>query len=186
METYPFFDMGFDVRKTEMGSHPVYQHYYQFWSKIIFMEVIPYIIIFTLNLIIVSKIFESINFRRKFEQKESAKYDRRASVSLQLTPAIPDRSEEMGDSLSVVEMVVRKERRLSSPVIQLISRLDKSRKSHASTSSSLAENVEMKVCVAPVENMRDEENMITTVDDDRGNIIGIKLMYKIFITDNYS
>ena len=177
METYDFYGMGFDVRKTELGRHPVYQHYYQFWSKVIFMEVIPYIIIFTLNLIIVSKIFESINFRRKFEKKESVKYERRASVSLQLTPSIHNRIEETGNSLTMVEMVARNERRLSSPTVHLRSRLDKSRKCHASTSSSLAENVEMKVCVASAENKGEKEDMITTVDDDQGNILRVRLIY---------
>ena len=56
-----------DARKTSMGKDPNYVTYYTFWSKILFMEAIPYVVIFFLNIIIVSKIFESIRFRKKFQ-----------------------------------------------------------------------------------------------------------------------
>ena len=66
METYTFYGDVMDVRKTSMGKDPNYVTYYTFWSKILFMEAIPYVVIFFLNIIIVSKIFESIRFRKKF------------------------------------------------------------------------------------------------------------------------
>ena len=66
METYTFYGDEMDVRKTSMGKDPNYVTYYTFWSKILFMEAIPYVVIFVLNIIIVSKIFESISFRKNF------------------------------------------------------------------------------------------------------------------------
>ena len=50
-----------------MGENRFYVTYYAFWSKIVLMEVVPYGVILILNIIIVSKIFESINFRSKFQ-----------------------------------------------------------------------------------------------------------------------
>ena len=66
METYTFFGDEMDVRKTSMAKNSIYVTYYTFWSKIVLMEAIPYGVIFFLNIIIVSKIFESIQFRKKF------------------------------------------------------------------------------------------------------------------------
>jgi hypothetical protein len=50
-----------------MGENRIYVTYYAFWSKIVLMEAFPYAVILILNSIIVSKIFESINFRSKFQ-----------------------------------------------------------------------------------------------------------------------
>ena len=55
------------VRKSAMGDNRIYVTYYAFWSKIVLMEAVPYGVILILNSIIVSKIFESINFRSKFQ-----------------------------------------------------------------------------------------------------------------------
>ena len=66
MESYKFFDGTIAVRKSDLGNNNIYVTYYAFWSKIIFMEAVPYAVIFILNTIIVSKIYESIRFRKKF------------------------------------------------------------------------------------------------------------------------
>ena len=60
MESYKFIDGTIAVRKTSLGNNYIYVTYYAFWSKIIFMEAIPYAVIFILNAIIVLKIYDSI------------------------------------------------------------------------------------------------------------------------------
>ena len=45
--------------------NPYYATLYVFWSKVIFMEVIPYFVIITLNTAIVYDIFKSHNFRKQ-------------------------------------------------------------------------------------------------------------------------
>ena len=75
METYTFYGDEMDVRKTSMGNNRIYVTYYTFWSKIVLMEAIPYGVILFLNIIIVSKIFESIQFRKKFKQRDDAGND---------------------------------------------------------------------------------------------------------------
>ena len=103
MESYKFIDGSIAVRKTNLGKNHIYVTYYAFWSKIIFMEAIPYFVIFILNAIIVLKIYDSIRFRKRF-QREST--NRRESISLksplvkcetrkQSTPMV--RKNELGD-----------------------------------------------------------------------------------------
>ena len=66
MESYKFIDGTTAVRKSDFGNNYVYVTYYAFWSKIIFMEAVPYAVIFILNTIIVSRIYDSIRFRKRF------------------------------------------------------------------------------------------------------------------------
>jgi len=40
--------------------------YYIFWSKFIFVEVIPYFTILVLNSLIIGKIYKSSQFRKRF------------------------------------------------------------------------------------------------------------------------
>lgn len=58
-----------DVRHTEMRQNAHYEKYYVFWSKIVFMEMIPYCTIIILNVIIVWKIVKSSKFRRNFTRR---------------------------------------------------------------------------------------------------------------------
>ena len=81
MESYKFIDGTIAVRKTSLGNNYIYVTYYAFWSKIIFMEAIPYAVIFILNAIIVLKIYDSIRFRKRFVNSSSK---RRESASPQI------------------------------------------------------------------------------------------------------
>ena len=81
MESYKFIDGTMAVRKTSLGNNYIYVTYYAFWSKIIFMEAIPYAVIFILNAIIVLKIYDSIRFRKRFMNSSK----RRESASPQIT-----------------------------------------------------------------------------------------------------
>ena len=49
-----------------MRTNPIYITYYIFWSKFIFVEVIPYFTIMVLNSRIIGKIWKSSRFRRRF------------------------------------------------------------------------------------------------------------------------
>ena len=54
--------------KTSLRENPYYATYYVFWSKVILMELIPYLVITSLNSCIIYKIFKSYQFRRQFLQ----------------------------------------------------------------------------------------------------------------------
>ena len=84
MESYKFIDGTIAVRKTSLGNNYIYVTYYAFWSKIIFMEAIPYAVIFILNAIIVLKIYDSIKFRKRFVNSKNLSSKRRESASPQL------------------------------------------------------------------------------------------------------
>ena len=103
MESYKFIDGSIAVRKTNLGKNHIYVTYYAFWSKIIFMEAVPYFVIFILNAIIVLKIYDSIRFRKRFQRESTNKRD---SISLKIplvkcdtrkqsTPML--RKKELGD-----------------------------------------------------------------------------------------
>ena len=54
------------LQDTAMRQNPIYITYYIFWSKFIFVEIIPYLTIMILNSMIISKIYKSNRFRRRF------------------------------------------------------------------------------------------------------------------------
>ena len=54
------------VSGTALRSNPMYVTYYIFWSKFIFVEVIPYFTILVLNSLIIGKIWKSTKFRKRF------------------------------------------------------------------------------------------------------------------------
>ena len=72
METYiwPFTNETL-IRETELRKNPHYATLYVFWSKILFMEVIPYLTIIILNAFIIWKIVKSSKFRRNFTQRNN-------------------------------------------------------------------------------------------------------------------
>ena len=53
------------LQTTKLRSNSMYATFYVFWSKFIFVEVIPYCMIVVLNSLIVIKIWKSIQFRKK-------------------------------------------------------------------------------------------------------------------------
>ena len=53
-------------RKTKLRENPYFVTYYVFWSKVIFMELIPYVLILVLNGWIMVKIYSSYKFRQQF------------------------------------------------------------------------------------------------------------------------
>ena len=57
-----------DVTMTKLRKDPAYIEYYMFWAKLILLELIPYIVIFTLNAVIISRILDSRRFRTKMAQ----------------------------------------------------------------------------------------------------------------------
>ena len=54
-----------ELEETDLRTNAVYATYYVFWSKFILIEVIPYCTIVILNSLIVTKIWKSIQFRKK-------------------------------------------------------------------------------------------------------------------------
>ena len=62
--------------KTTLRKDPYYTTIYVFWSKVIFMEFIPYAIIITLNGCIGYTILKSSKFRQQFEMKPLSKVSR--------------------------------------------------------------------------------------------------------------
>ena len=54
------------VQESKLRQHPVYITYYIFWSKFLLIEIIPYLTIMILNRMIISKIYKSNKFRRRF------------------------------------------------------------------------------------------------------------------------
>ena len=60
LETYVFsFTNETAIRQTTLRLHPVYEHYYTFWSKMVVMEFVPYTTLIVLNAVIVWKIAKS-------------------------------------------------------------------------------------------------------------------------------
>lgn len=67
------------VASTAMRENQVYVSLYLFWSKFIFIEVIPYTIILIMNIFIIIKITKSARFRKKF-QRQGTEEDYEAEV----------------------------------------------------------------------------------------------------------
>ncbi len=54
------------VRSTQLRSNNDYITFYIFWSKFLIVEMIPYITIIVLNARILTKIWKSTQFRKRF------------------------------------------------------------------------------------------------------------------------
>lgn len=59
------------IQTTELRRNPLYMSLYVFWSKFIFIEIIPYIIIMICNTFIIYKITKSARFRNSFKHKDT-------------------------------------------------------------------------------------------------------------------
>ena len=57
------------IQETELRQNPIYVNLYVVWSKIIFIEIIPYFAILIMNIFIIVKITKSTRFRRKFQRQ---------------------------------------------------------------------------------------------------------------------
>ena len=57
------------ITETELRKNTIYVNVYVVWSKIIFIEIIPYIAIVIMNIFIITKITKSTRFRRKFQRQ---------------------------------------------------------------------------------------------------------------------
>ena len=69
-ETKEFEDLGLNTTfielcKTELRVDPHYATLYVFWSKVIFMELLPYALIISLNASIIYKLYQTGQFREK-------------------------------------------------------------------------------------------------------------------------
>ena len=56
----------YEVFASDLRGNPIYVTYYIFWSKFLLVEVIPYFLIVILNSLIITKIWKSNKFRRRF------------------------------------------------------------------------------------------------------------------------
>jgi hypothetical protein len=61
------------VQETALRTNPVYKRYYTFWSKLIVMELVPYLTLIVLNAVIVWKIRQSRTFRKSFDNTRKQK-----------------------------------------------------------------------------------------------------------------
>ena len=57
------------ISETELRQNTIYVNLYVVWSKIIFIEIIPYFAILIMNIFIITKITKSTRFRRKFQRQ---------------------------------------------------------------------------------------------------------------------
>ena len=57
------------ISNTELRQNTIYVNLYVVWSKIIFIEIIPYFAIVIMNIFIITKITKSTRFRRKFQRQ---------------------------------------------------------------------------------------------------------------------
>ena len=57
------------ISETALRQNAIYVNLYVVWSKIIFIEIIPYFAIFIMNIFIITKITKSTRFRRKFQRQ---------------------------------------------------------------------------------------------------------------------
>lgn len=74
METYTWpYNNSTDVKQTALRLHPLYEKYYVFWSKVVVMEAVPYLVILLLNVFIVREVCKSKRFRRSFETSTNAR-----------------------------------------------------------------------------------------------------------------
>ncbi len=60
------------VSGSPLRKDPIYVTYYIFWSKFIFVEVIPYFTILVLNSLIIGKIYKSKQFRKRFVVRDAS------------------------------------------------------------------------------------------------------------------
>ena len=56
----------YEVFASYLRGNPTYVTYYIFWSKFLLVEAIPYFLIVILNSLIITKIWKSNKFRRRF------------------------------------------------------------------------------------------------------------------------
>ena len=57
------------ISETQLRQNTIYVNLYVVWSKIIFIEIIPYFAILIMNIFIITKITKSTRFRRKFQRQ---------------------------------------------------------------------------------------------------------------------
>ena len=57
------------ITNTELRKNTIYVSLYVVWSKIIFIEIIPYFAIVIMNIFIITKITKSTRFRKKFQRQ---------------------------------------------------------------------------------------------------------------------
>ena len=55
---------------TALRQNPIYISLYVFWSKLILIELIPYISIVVMNVVIIVKLYRSNHFRQSFYRNE--------------------------------------------------------------------------------------------------------------------
>lgn len=60
-----------EIYQTSMRQSPLYIALYIFWSKFIFVELIPYVTIIVLNSMIMAKIYKSTKFQKNFRYKST-------------------------------------------------------------------------------------------------------------------
>ena len=58
------------ITNTDLRKNPVYVSLYVVWSKIIFIEIIPYFAIVIMNIFIITKITKSTRFRKRFQRHD--------------------------------------------------------------------------------------------------------------------
>ncbi|TRY73600.1 hypothetical protein TCAL_08729 [Tigriopus californicus] len=85
------------IQTTELRRNPMYMSLYVFWSKFIFIEIIPYIIIMICNTFIIFKITKSARFRNSFKHKDTPETSillitRRGRPRLRKTPTMMSES----------------------------------------------------------------------------------------------
>ena len=57
------------VEATKMRKNELYVSLYLFWSKFLFIEVVPYTTILVMNIFIIIKITKSARFRKRFQRQ---------------------------------------------------------------------------------------------------------------------
>lgn len=89
------------IKNTALRSSPMYVSLYVVWSKVIFIEIIPYFAIVIMNIFIITKITKSIRFRRKFQRQypdqETTTGVTYAEGTATSAGRRPDRSPSQGD-----------------------------------------------------------------------------------------
>ena len=104
-----FFEFYYDyeegrIAMSALRSNHTYITYYVFWSKFIFIELIPYFTIIVLNSFIICKIYRSAQFRKRFLRKRTTITGRICNVAGQgrhgsMSPERRSTSSEEEDSL---------------------------------------------------------------------------------------
>ena len=76
-----------EIYQTSMRQSPLYIALYIFWSKFIFVELIPYVTIIVLNSMIMAKIYKSTKFQKNFRYKSTIRSAaRQESVGVSCSP----------------------------------------------------------------------------------------------------